>query len=141
MRNAGETDITKPDGSSPEVAELSGKARWLAFLPRNRWRLGRSNAHARYTGPCGDTMEIWLRVKGDRITSATFETDGCDAALACGSAVTMLAKGMRIEEACLIDQALVLNFLGGLPEAFEHCALLAATTLRMALDAAREKPS
>jgi nitrogen fixation NifU-like protein len=103
----------------PEIPRLSGRARWLAFLPRNRWRLGNANAHVRYTGPCDDTMEIWLRLKRDTVAKATFDTDGCDAAVACGSAVTLL--------------------LGGLPEAFEHCALLAATTLRMALDAARER--
>jgi nitrogen fixation NifU-like protein len=84
-------------------------------------------------------MEIWLRLKRDTIAKATFDTDGCDAAVACGSAVTLLAKRKRIADAYGINQAAVLEFIGGLPEAFEHCALLAATTLRMALDAAREK--
>ena len=133
--------VRKSPKNSPEVPELSGTARWLAFLPRNRWRFANADAHVRYTGPCGDTMEIWLKLKGDRIAKATFDTDGCDAALACGSAVTMLAKSKRIEDACQINQAAVLDFLGGLPEAFEHCALLAATTLRMALDAAQQRPS
>lgn len=124
---------------APEIPSLSGKARWLAFLPRNRWRLGNADVHVRYTGPCGDTMEIWLRLSGDRIAKATFDTDGCDATFACGSAVTTLVRDLPIEQAYSINQRAVLKFLGGLPEVFEHCALLAATTLRMALDVAREK--
>jgi nitrogen fixation NifU-like protein len=127
--------------SSPEVAQLSGKARWLAFLPRNRWRLSSPDAHVRHTGPCGDTMEMWLRLSGDRIAHATFDTDGCDATLACGSAVTILVRDLPVEQAYRINERAVLKFLGGLPEAFQHCALLAATTMRMALDAAREKLS
>ena len=124
-----------------DPAELSGKARWLAFLPRNRWRLGRADAYAAVTGPCGDTMEIWLRLKRGRIAKATFDTDGCGATVAAGSAVTILAKRKPLDEARRIGRAEVLGFLGGLPEAFEHCALLAATTLHAALDAADEKTS
>jgi len=136
------TDVTKTRGDNPrseEVPRLSGKARWLAFLPRNMWRLTGADAHVRYTGPCGDTMDIWLRLSGDRIAKATFETDGCEATLACGSAVTTLVQDLTIDQASRIDQRAVLKFVGGLPEAFEHCALLAATTLRMALDEARAK--
>jgi nitrogen fixation NifU-like protein len=130
--------LTNVDDNARETGELTGKARWLAFMPSNCWRLGRADAHARYTGPCGDTMEIWLKLSGGRIAKATFDTDGCGATLAAGSAVTTLAKGLTVEQAYHINQAAVLDFLGGLPEAYQHCALLAATTLHLALDAARE---
>jgi len=86
-------DVTKTRGDDArcdEVSRLSGKARSFAFLPRNMWRLSGADAHVGYTGPCGDTMEIWLRLSGDRIAKATFDTDGCEAILACGSAVTTL---------------------------------------------------
>ena len=107
-------------------------------MPRNCWRLGSADAHASYTGPCGDTMDIWLKVSGERVTKATFETDGCDATFAAGSAVTTLVKGLTIEQAHGVNRDAVLSFLGGLPEAYEHCALLAAIALHQALDAARE---
>jgi NifU-like protein involved in Fe-S cluster formation len=84
---------------------------------------------------------MWLRLSGDRIAHATFDTDGCDATLACGSAVTTLVRDLPVEQAYRINERAVLKFLGGLPETFQHCALLAATTMRMALDAAREKLS
>jgi nitrogen fixation NifU-like protein len=118
------------------MESLTGKARWLAFLPRNRWRLADADACVGYTGPCGDTMQIWLKLRNGRITKATFDTDGCGATLAAGSAVTILAEGLTVEQAYRLDQRAVLKFLGGLPPVFEHCALLAATTLHRALDAA-----
>ena len=118
-------------------AQLTGRARWLAFLPKNRWRLPDADAHARYTGPCGDTMEFWIKLRRGRVEKATFDTDGCAATLACGSAVTLLAQGLTIEQAAHIDQRAVLHYVDGLPEAFEHCALLAAITFQMALVAAR----
>jgi len=85
------------------------------------------------TGPCGDTIEIWLKVKSDKITNATFLTDGCEATVATGSIVTELAKGKSIPEALKINKQHVLNASGGLPDESMHCALLATHTLREAI--------
>ena len=42
---------------------------------------------ARETGPCGDTMEIWLKVKNSSIADASFLTDDCGTSIASGSIV------------------------------------------------------
>jgi nitrogen fixation NifU-like protein len=47
--------------------------------------------------------------------------------------VTEMAKGKNISEAQEINQQDVLSALGGLPEESEHCALLAANTLKEAI--------
>ena len=88
---------------------------------------------ARVTGPCGDTMEIWLKVDNDAIAGATFMTDGCGTSIASGSMVTEMAKGKSISEAQKTTQQDVLTALGGLPDESEHCALLAANTLKAAI--------
>jgi len=88
----------------------------------------------RYTGPCGDTMEISLKVKDGVIKDAKFQTDGCGNSIICGCMVTSLAHGKTISEARNIKNTDVLEGLGGLPEEEQHCATLAATTLHMALD-------
>jgi len=49
--------------------------RWL--YPRNVGPIEHPDGHARFTGPCGDTMEIFLQVRGNRIVDAKFLTDGC----------------------------------------------------------------
>jgi nitrogen fixation NifU-like protein len=101
--------------------------------PRNLGQIETPDGFGRVTGPCGDTMEIYLRVRGDRIINATFWTDGCGPSIACGSMVTELIKGKSITEALRVTQDEILNSLGGLPEESLHCAFLAADTLREAI--------
>ena len=87
----------------------------------------------RITGTCGDTMQIYLQLKGDRIQKASFFTDGCGSSVACGSVAAELATGKEFDEAGLIGGDTILDILKGLPEEEHHCAYLAAETLHVAL--------
>ena len=104
-----------------------------AMNPRNVGIMQDADGFAKVTGSCGDAMEIWLKVNNDAITGVTFMTDGCGTSIASGSMVTEMATGKSIAEARKITQADVLNALGGLPEESQHCALLAANTLKAAI--------
>jgi nitrogen fixation NifU-like protein len=104
-----------------------------AMNPRNAGSIPNADGFARVTGPCGDTMEIWLGVKDSRIRDATFWTDGCGTSIACGSMATEMITGKRTVDALRITQEDILNSLGGLPEESHHCALLAANTLKQAV--------
>jgi nitrogen fixation NifU-like protein len=104
-----------------------------AMNPRNLGDMEDADGFARVTGPCGDTMEMWLRAKNGNLTDVTFLTDGCGTSIASGSMVTEMAKGGEITEAQKISQQDVLSALGGLPEESQHCALLAADTLKGAI--------
>jgi nitrogen fixation NifU-like protein len=104
-----------------------------AMNPRNIGSIENADGHARLTGPCGDTMEIWLKVCNGIIVNACFMTDGCGSAIAAGSMVTELAKSKTTYEVFRISQQYVLEALGGLPEESQHCALLAANTLKNSL--------
>jgi len=101
--------------------------------PRNMGELEDADGCAKVTGPCGDTMQLWLKLKGDNIHKISFLTDGCGTSVASGSMVTELAKGKKLGQAQRISQKDVLDALGGLPEESEHCALLAADTLKAAI--------
>jgi len=101
--------------------------------PRNLGELEDADGFARVTGPCGDTMSIWLKINGNTIINASFMTDGCGTTIASGSMVTEMAKGKSISELQKTTQQDVLNALGGLPRESEHCALLAANTLKEAI--------
>ena len=101
--------------------------------PRNLGDMSDADGFGRVTGSCGDTMEIWLKVNSGTIHNATFMTDGCGTSIASGSMVTEMVKGKSIIEAQKISQQDVLSALGGLPKESEHCALLAADTLREAI--------
>jgi len=104
-----------------------------AMNPRNLGDMEDADGFARVTGPCGDTMEIWLRAKNGSLADATFLTDGCGTSIASGSMVTEMAKGKNATEAQKISPQDVLNALGGLPEESQHCALLATDTLKEAI--------
>jgi len=88
---------------------------------------------ARITGPCGDTMEIYLKVDSGVIIDASFQTDGCSPSQASGGMVAKMTKGKSIAEIKELTAQDILDALGGLPEESEHCALLAADTLKEAL--------
>lgn len=83
-----------------------------------------------YTGPCGDTVKLYLKIGRDNvIEDARFLYLGCPASAACGSALTQMLKGKRLEEAKEITERDVLMELGGLPDTECHCAELAVTAL------------
>ena len=107
----------------------------------NRWqnpkfmgRMTNASCVGRLTGNCGDSMEIYLRIRNDKVEEASFFTEGCGASVACGSMVAELATGKDLEEASQIGGDTVLMALGGLPEEENHCAFLAVETLLAAID-------
>ncbi len=102
--------------------------------PRNVGNIAKCDGFGQDEGECGDTLAIWLSVEKNRISNATFWTDGCGTSIACGSMVTELAKNNSVDEALRISPEIILKALGGLPEDHVHCAVLAANTLKKALD-------
>ena len=102
--------------------------------PRNFKSLENPDGYARVQGICGDTMEMFLRIRDDKIVECTFQTDGCGTTIVSGSAATEMAAGKSFLEALgAVSTAGILRVLGGLPESSVHCAQLAAETLRRAL--------
>src|SRR4030042_5287007 len=105
--------------------------RWLN--PRNWGKVRNADGFTEIKGPCGDTMQISLKVKDRRISRIRFTTSGCATSIASGSMATELAQGRKIEEAAEISQEMILDALDGLPEESVHCALLASNTLKAAI--------
>jgi len=105
-----------------------------AYNPQNVGELETPSGAARVTGPCGDTLQIHIKVEENKIIDCKFITDGCGASMACGSVVTELVKGKTIEEALTVGHKDVLSVLSGLPEENIHCSVLAVDTLRAALE-------
>lgn len=113
---------------------FSEVARDHAAHPRNHGLPEDFDGHARITGPCGDTMEFWLTAENGKVGKISFITDGCGSSLACGSMATCLAEGKKVEHAAALRQKDILDAFGGFPPESEHCALLAANTLKMACE-------
>ena len=105
-----------------------------AMNPRSLGDMPDADGFGKVTGPCGDTMEIGLKVKGSVVTDINFLTDGCGTSIASGSMATELARGKSLPEVLRISQQDILKALDGLPEESAHCALLAANTLKAAVE-------
>ena len=64
---------------------------------------------------CDDVTTVYIKVKDNTITDVSFQTLGCGAAIASGSMITQMAKGMNIDDALNIQRGDVAGKLGGLP--------------------------
>jgi len=83
---------------------------------------------------CGDVLELYIKVKDNVITNASFMTFGCAAALGTSSILTEMIKGKTIEEALEISNQTVAEQAGGLPPQKIHCSVLAEEGLKAAID-------
>lgn len=83
---------------------------------------------------CGDIMEVFIRIDGDKITDAKFRTFGCGSAIATTSMTTEMVKGMTLDEAMALTREDVAGELDGLPPIKMHCSNLAADALHEAIN-------
>ena len=82
---------------------------------------------------CGDIMKIYLKIDGDVISDAKFETFGCGSAIASSSMATELIKGHPVSEALSLTNKAVVEALDGLPAHKIHCSVLAEEAVRAAV--------
>jgi len=88
---------------------------------------------------CGDLMEVFIKVKDNRIVNIKAKTFGCVAAIATSSMITDLARGKTLEEAEKLTNRDIADSLKGLPPAKLHCSVLAADALKNAIKDYRER--
>jgi len=86
-----------------------------------------------YTGPCGDTMEIFIKILDGKIINAKYLTIGCVGSFIAGSALTSLIKGKLLEEAEMINENDIKEYIGKMPHEKLDCICLAKRTFNKAL--------
>ncbi|EDY22135.1 nitrogen-fixing NifU domain protein [Chthoniobacter flavus Ellin428] len=86
---------------------------------------------------CGDMLRMWVKFKeqdGKKVIDrATFQTFGCETAIAVASVATELIAGKTIDEALSMSGEDLSAPLGALPPMKIHCAQLVEGALRSAL--------
>lgn len=92
---------------------------------------------------CGDMLRMWVKFREDAsgrrvIDRATFQTFGCETAIAVASVATELVSGKTVEEALEMSGNDLAAPLGALPPMKIHCAQLVESALRSALGPAPE---
>jgi len=82
---------------------------------------------------CGDLMELYIKVKNDKIVDIKFQTFGCVVAISVSSMLTEIAKGKSLEQALKITNKDILKKSGPVPPIKIHCSVLAADALHEAI--------
>src|SRR5689334_13588073 len=86
---------------------------------------------------CGDMLRMWVKFKEENgrkvIDRATFQTFGCQTAIAVASVATEMLAGKTVEEAISMSGEELAAPLGPLPPVKIHCAQLVEGALRSAL--------
>jgi len=86
---------------------------------------------------CGDMLRMWIKFREDGgrkvIDRATFQSFGCQTAIAVASMATEMIKGKTSEEALAMSGADLSAPLGPLPPMKIHCAQLVEGALKNAL--------
>ena len=88
---------------------------------------------------CGDIMQMFIKVNGNRISQARFKTFGCGAAIATSSILTERIKGATIDDAMKISGRISKEILFELPKEKIPCFTLATNALKLAIEEYRCK--
>ncbi len=108
--------------------------------PRNLGEMADADAVGTVGSPdCGDMLRLWLKFteKDGRkvIDRASFQSFGCQTALAVASMATEMLRGRTVEEARDLSAAELSAPLGPLPPMKIHCGQMVEGALRAALEA------
>jgi NifU-like protein involved in Fe-S cluster formation len=93
---------------------------------------------------CWEMLRMWIKYKEENgkkvIDRATFQSFGCETAIAVASLATELIKGKTAQEALALKPEELAADLGPLPPMKIHCAQLVEGALRSALDPKASPP-
>ena len=106
--------------------------------PRNLGEMENADAVGTVGSPdCGDMLRMWIKFKEENgrkiIDRASFQSFGCQTAIAVASVATELLAGKTIDEAKTMSGEELAAPLGALPPVRIHCAQLVEGALRNAL--------
>jgi NifU-like protein involved in Fe-S cluster formation len=118
--------------------DLQTRIEEAAKNPRNLGEMKDADAIGTVgSADCGDMLRMWVKFKEEDgrkvIDRATFQTFGCQTAIAVASVATEMLAGKTISEAKSMSGEDLAAPLGPLPPLKIHCAQLVEGALRSAL--------
>ncbi|HJT81842.1 MAG TPA: iron-sulfur cluster assembly scaffold protein [Chthoniobacterales bacterium] len=120
--------------------DLGSKINEAIQNPKNVGEMKDADAVGTVGSPdCGDMLRMWIKFREENgrkvIDRATFQSFGCQTAIAVASVATEMLKGKTAAEASTMSGEELSAPLGPLPPVKIHCAQLVEGALRNALGA------
>ena len=114
--------------------------------PKNMGAMEAADAEGSVGSPnCGDMVRMWVKFKEENgrkvIDRASFQTFGCETAIAVASLATEMIRGKTVAEALLLSGEDLSRDLGPLPPMKIHCGQLVEGALRSALAPGAQVPN
>ena len=124
---------------SVDSSELERHVQEMLRDPRNMGEMRDADAVGSVgNSSCGEFMRIWVKFKEQDgrkvIDRATFQSFGCETAIAIASLATEMIRGKSANEVFAMSGGDLAGELGPLPPMKIHCAELVENALRAALD-------
>lgn len=128
------------------MSDFEEKVREALASPQNQGEIADADAVGTVGSPdCGDMLRMWLKFTekdGKRVIDrASFQSFGCQTAIAVASMATELLKGKTAEEARELSANDLTGGLGPLPPMKIHCGQLVEGALKSALDQTPATPA
>src|SRR5437899_8964939 len=126
--------------------ELQRRIQDALANPQNLGELANADAIGTVgNADCGEMLRLWVKFKQEKgrkvIDRASFQSFGCETAIAVASLATELIRGKTPEEALAMKTEDLAGELGPLPPMKIHCAQLVEGALRSALEPAGAAPA
>src|SRR3954466_7371627 len=118
--------------------DLEKRIREAMLNPQNMGELANADSIGTVgNSDCGEMLRMWVKFKDENgkrvIDKATFQSFGCETAIAVASLATELIRGKTAAEALALKTEELAGELGPLPPMKIHCGQLVEGALRSAL--------
>ncbi|MFT4551357.1 MAG: nitrogen fixation NifU-like protein [Verrucomicrobiales bacterium] len=122
-----------------ETEDFEEKIRNAIANPQNMGEMSDADSVGTVGSPdCGDMLRMWVKFDekdGKKVIDrATFQSFGCQTAIAVASLATEMLKGKTVEEARNLSATDLSEPLGPLPPMKIHCGQMVEGALRSALE-------
>lgn len=91
------------------------------------------DGYGKRVSSCGDSIELYLSVRDDRIRTVSFLIQGCLNTNACANTLAALVEGRSVADGWRLRPSEVMEYLETLPAEHTHCAELVVEAFHQAL--------
>ncbi|HSO10116.1 MAG TPA: iron-sulfur cluster assembly scaffold protein [Desulfoprunum sp.] len=111
---------------SDQFIDMASRTNHLKIVPH-------PDGYGKQVSSCGDSIELYLSVRDDRIRAVSFLIQGCLNTNACANTLASLVEGKSVAASWQITPADIMVYLQTLPTEHTHCAELVVEALHQAL--------